>query len=80
MAGSFGDVRFVVTFVNTTGAMAFKAAADCEGLAGRMIPIPQKLHAGCGQAWSAPLTARKQLMALLARPDIEYAECTIFEF
>ena len=78
--GGFGDVRFVVTFPNTTAAMAFAAACDAEGVAGRLIPIPESLHAGCGQAWSAPLTARVKLQALMARPDIAYNECTIMEF
>ncbi len=76
----FGDVRFVVTFPNTTAAMAFSAACCEEGVAGRLIPIPESLHAGCGQAWSAPLTARAKLQALMARPDISYNECTIMEF
>ena len=42
----FGDVRFVVTFPNTTAAMAFAAACNAEGVAGRLIPIPESLHAG----------------------------------
>lgn len=76
----FGEVRFVVTFPNTTAAMAFSVACEEGGVAGRLVPIPQSLHAGCGQAWSAPLSARKQLYALLERSDIAYSECTIFEF
>ena len=76
----FGDVRFVVTFPNTTAAMAFASACADGDVAGRLIPIPQTLHAGCGQAWSAPLTARVKLQALMARPDIAYNECTIMEF
>ncbi len=76
----FGDVRFVVTFPNTTSALGFAAACEAEGVPGRLVPIPQALHAGCGQAWSAPLTARAALQAVMARPDISYKECTIFEF
>lgn len=76
----FGEVRFVVTFPNTTAAMAFKVACESEEVPGRLVPIPQSLHAGCGQAWSAPLSTRTQLYALLERGDLAYSECTICEF
>ena len=76
----FGDVRFVVTFPNTTSAMAFATACEQNGVAGRLVPIPQSMHAGCGQAWSAPLSARAALQAVMAKPEIRYNECTIFEF
>lgn len=75
----FGEVRLIVTFPNTTAAMAFKSACEQEGIAGRLIPIPASLHAGCGQAWSAPLTARKQIEGLFEKPQISYNEFTLMQ-
>lgn len=62
------QIRFVVTFYNNTGAMAFKEACEERGVAGELIPIPKQLEAGYGLAWSAPLTVRVTLMAAARRP------------
>lgn len=71
------EVRFIVTFYNNAGAMGFKAACEQKGVEGRLIPIPADLKAGCGLVWSAPLTARKGLVAMLEDPQIEYCERVI---
>ena len=73
------QVRFIVTFYNNTGAMAFKKACEERGVAGELIPIPKQLVAGCGLVWSAPLTARVVLMQLLDDPSIVWCERTILE-
>ena len=44
----------VVTFSSTADAMAVQAASDSGGVAGRMIPVPSEISAGCGLAWCAP--------------------------
>ncbi len=44
----------VVTFASTADAMAVQAAADAGKVAGRMIPVPSEISAGCGLAWCAP--------------------------
>ncbi len=71
------EVRFIVTFFNTAGAMAFKESCEARGIEGRLIPIPAELKAGCGMVWSAPLTARSPLMELIDDPETEYCERTI---
>ena len=43
--------RVVFTFHTTTDAMA--AESLCKDLGGRMIPVPGKVTADCGLAWSA---------------------------
>ena len=73
------QVRFIVTFYNNTGAMAFKKACEERGVAGELIPIPKQLEAGCGLVWSAPLTARVALTQLLDDPSIVWCERTILE-
>jgi hypothetical protein len=73
------EIRYIVTFYNHTGAMAFQKACMDNGVPGKLIPIPEQLEAGCGQVWSAPLTARKGLTALLEDPTLEWCERTILE-
>ncbi len=73
------EIRFIVTFFNHTGAMAFQKACLERGVPGKLIPIPKQLEAGCGQVWSAPLSARKQLMALLDDPSLTWCERTLLE-
>ena len=73
------QIRFIVTFYNNTGAMAFKKACEERGVAGELIPIPKQLKAGCGLVWSAPLTARVALIQLLDDPSIVWCERTILE-
>ena len=75
----FKEIRFIVTFYNTAGAMAFKETCEERGIEGRLIPIPREIKAGCGMVWSAPLTARKGLMSLLDDPETEYCERILFE-
>ena len=71
------EIRFIVTFYDTQGAMAFQTACETRGVEGRLIPIPRALQAGCGMAWSAPLSARVGLMQVLDDPSIEFCERTL---
>jgi hypothetical protein len=73
------EIRFIVTFYNTAGAMAFKQACEMRGVEGHLMPIPREIKAGCGMVWSAPLIARKELMSLLDDPEIEYCERLLLE-
>lgn len=41
----------VITFNNTTEAMAMEKYCSEQLLPGRMIPVPQEISAGCGLAW-----------------------------
>ena len=62
------EERFVVTFATTTGAMAMERA--CQA-AGRLIPVPRSITAGCGMCWSAPPSARADLEALVIRERLD---------
>ncbi len=52
------QLRLVVAFHTTTAAMAIERYCNDNQIAGRLIPIPREITAGCGLAWSAPITAR----------------------
>ena len=41
----------ILTFRTTTDAMAMEAQCAACDIAGRLIPIPREITAGCGWAW-----------------------------
>ena len=45
------QVRIIVTFNTTTGAMAMEKACKAENIPGRLIPVPRQISAGCGLSW-----------------------------
>ena len=64
MAARVKTPHTVITFPTTAAAMAFEAAARELGIAGRTIPVPSAVHAGCGTCWScAPDQAESVLAA-----------------
>ena len=41
----------MLTFHTTDAAMEMEAFCKQNGIAGRLVPIPRRLSAGCGIAW-----------------------------
>lgn len=67
------SLKLIVTFHTTTAAMAMELACDQAGLPGRLIPVPRKITAGCGMAWSAPPEAKGELEAFVQANNITTA-------
>ena len=61
----------IVTFHTTAGAMAMERKCRQAGLAGRLIPVPRSITAGCGMAWRADPELRSALEEILAGLDSE---------
>lgn len=57
------ELRLVITFHTTAEAMAAERFCKEGGIAGRLIPVPRQLSAGCGLAWSAPMQESDRLRA-----------------
>ena len=55
--------RVILTFSTTTDAMAMERYCGANGVAGRLIPVPSAISAGCGMCWSAPADARSSVEA-----------------
>ena len=66
--------QIVITFHTTADAMAFESACKQKNAAGRLIPVPRSVSAGCGIAWAAPLEARAAMEEMLLLPGIYYQE------
>lgn len=59
------ELRVVISFQNTTSAMAMEKLCKERGMGGRLIPIPRSITAGCGLAWSANPQERSGLEHLM---------------
>ena len=64
-------MKVVITFPGTTQALRMEKEARERGLAGRLIPVPSAIRAGCGMAWSAPAAERPGLESLIQENGIE---------
>ncbi|MBR5970763.1 MAG: DUF3343 domain-containing protein [Lachnospiraceae bacterium] len=71
--------RIIVTFHTTTEAIAFERMCREEGIAGRLIPVPKTLSAGCGMAWSAPEDAASALGSLMEQKRVRHQEMTVLK-
>lgn len=65
-------MSLVITFHNTTAAMAAEVCLKQEQMPGRLIPVPSSIKAGCGLAWMAPAAAAEPIAACLNQADIRY--------
>lgn len=65
-------VKLIVTFHTTTGAMAMETVCKDKGVAGRLIPVPRAITAGCGLSWCAPLESRAEIEELVKAEKMDY--------
>lgn len=64
---------WLITFASTHEAFAFEDAAQADALAGRIVPLPAAISAGCGLSWKTPPDA-PGLAAFLAGRSVRYQE------
>ncbi len=43
--------RYLLTFFNTSGAIAVERFCKERGIPGRLIPVPREISASCGLSW-----------------------------
>ena len=63
-------LHLVVTFHTTADAMAMEQACREQKAAGRLIPVPREISAGCGLAWCAGPECREQLEGVMQSAGI----------
>lgn len=66
------QLKLVITFEQTTSAMAMEKACKAEGQSGRLIPVPRSITAGCGLSWCVELEAREELLSFMRTRNISY--------
>lgn len=60
------EFRIILTFATTTDAMAMETYCHENGVAGRLIPVPSAISAGCGMCWSAPVSEKTAIQSAAA--------------
>lgn len=63
--------KLVVTFPTTTAAIAMETLCAERGVAGRLIPVPREITAGCGMAFCAPPAERARIEEAAASHGVE---------
>ena len=44
------ELKLIITFHTTAEAIAMEKKSKAQGVAGRLIPVPREISAGCGLA------------------------------
>lgn len=69
----------IITFVNTTEAMAVEKFCTARQLPGRLIPVPREITAGCGLAWKAPPEEQPRLHNALHAAGLTWEAMQVLE-
>ncbi len=64
----------VITFSETTDAMAAEKLFAEKGIPGRIIPIPRQLSAGCGLSFKTEMEWKAGAEAVLGEAGIRWHE------
>ena len=64
----------VITFSETSDAMAAESLFQERQIPGRIIPIPRQLSAGCGLSWKTEPAERENVRAALLDAGIRWHE------
>ncbi|WP_298021927.1 DUF3343 domain-containing protein [uncultured Dysosmobacter sp.] len=67
------QLRLVVAFHTTAGAMAAEQLCRKQELEGRLISVPRSVTSDCGIAWSAPPELRSTLETRFQEAGIDAA-------
>ena len=68
------QLRLIVTFKTTTGAMAMEKACKSENIAGRLIPVPRQISAGCGLSWLCNKVDKEKIESLMENNNLDYQD------
>ena len=71
--------QLVITFATTTGAMAMEKFCMEQKIAGRLIPVPREITAGCGLAWKTEPGLRESIAEALQEHGLIWEEMYVLE-
>ena len=64
--------QLVITFSNTTAAMAMEKRAQEMGIFGRLIPLPSEISAGCGLSWKTKPEEKEKMLVFLEEEKLKW--------
>lgn len=68
------SLALILSFDNTTEAMAVEKYCTENNLPGRIIPVPREITAGCGLAWKALPEDEETLLFALEKGELVWNE------
>ena len=66
------ELCLVVSFNKTIDAMAVEDYCIKNNVAGRLIPLPKEISAGCGLAWKCDVQEKENITKVLQNLSIKY--------
>ncbi|MBR6332125.1 MAG: DUF3343 domain-containing protein [Dehalococcoidales bacterium] len=64
----------IVTFPNTTSALAMEDMCKKNGIPGEIVPVPDAITAGCGFAWKADVSCHEAIKTFVEENNLKYSE------
>lgn len=64
--------QLIITFSTTSDAMHMEKFCQKEQIAGRLIPLPTEISAGCGLAWKTDPDQEKEITGKLDHGGIRW--------
>ena len=71
--------KLVITFPEATEAMKMESFCKENNIAGRLLPVPAQITAGCGLAWKAEPEQRDYIIDTISKAGIKFGEDVILE-
>lgn len=68
------ELKLIITFHTTAEAIAMEKLCKENGKAGRMIPVPREISAGCGLAWCCEAGLEEEMKAFMKEKGVECEE------
>lgn len=68
------EPKLIITFHTTAESIAMEKLCKEHGKAGRMIPVPREISAGCGLAWCCDPQMEEEMAAFMQERQIEHEE------
>lgn len=69
----------IVTFSTTAQAMQMERFCVEKEIAGRLIPVPREISAGCGLSWKAEPSQRENLQEAMRQGRISWEAMYVLE-
>ena len=60
-----------ISFYTSSEAMETEAICKENNLAGKLVPVPRSMSAGCGMARRTDISLKEETLKLLEREDVE---------
>ena len=65
------ELKLIITFHTTADAMNMEKICKEKNIAGRLIPVPRSISAGCGMSWCTDLSEEEKIKEVMAGISIE---------